>query len=292
MAETLAKAAPIESPAALAAALAPLGIPPEGGTAAETAAGIEADRAEARRFGAVRSPTLFINGRYVGDAGQDTAALETRVMEAAAESRLDYEAVLRDGLTSSAMITGPGFPGADSRRYAVGTLDGPSRGPDSAPVTITVFGSFTADRLKSLMGDLEALVDEGGVRVVWRNYPQPGDAEAQLAAQAMVAATLAGKPWPMHAWLMAQARGVTLDGVVAFARTIGLDAEKLRAELSTATHAPAVEREFDGGMKIAGTPLGSPTVFVGHRMIMGVHPLAVYREALEAVRALAPHRAP
>jgi len=83
--------------------------------------------------------------------------------------------------------------------------------------------------------------------------------DAQRAAEASEAAAAQGGFWPMHDALYGARGQLALEDVVALAAGLGLDPERLRAELDAGTHAERVARDLQGGR--AGGVAGTPTFF-------------------------------
>src|SRR5439155_10822331 len=76
----------------------------------------------------------------------------------------------------------------------------PSSAPriGSGPVTVVEFADFQCPGCAAVSPELQTLVDEGKITLVFREFPLPQHANADLAARAALAANLQGKFWPMH----------------------------------------------------------------------------------------------
>ena len=90
----------------------------------------------------------------------------------------------------------------------------------------------------------------------------------------------------MHDALYANRGRLGLEDVVGLARGLGLDADRVRAELAAGAHAARVERDIESG-RAAGVD-GTPTFFVGGRRHRGAFDAQSLIAALEATRATAP----
>ncbi len=69
------------------------------------------------------------------------------------------------------------------------------RGNASAPVTVIEYGDFQCPYCAQVHEQLRQLADRGSIRWVYRNYPLPGHAIAQPAAQAAECAAEQGEFW-------------------------------------------------------------------------------------------------
>jgi protein-disulfide isomerase len=101
----------------------------------------------------------------------------------------------------------------------------------------------------------------GRGRFAFRHFPLAEvHPDARRAAEASEAAAAQGAFWPMHDALYGARGELGAEEVVALAAGLGLDAERLRAELAGGTHADRVARDVDSG-RAAGVA-GTPTFFV------------------------------
>ena len=85
---------------------------------------------------------------------------------------------------------------------------------------------------------------DGRLRFAFRHMPLPEvHPDAPLAAQASEAAAAQGAFWPMHDHLYAARGKLGFEDLVAHAAALGLDAERVRRELTDGTHAARVARD-------------------------------------------------
>src|SRR4029077_18663377 len=68
----------------------------------------------------------------------------------------------------------------------------------SGPVTVVEFADYECPACQAVAPELQQLVTDGSITLVYRYFPLPQHSLAVLAAQAAQAATLQGKFWPMH----------------------------------------------------------------------------------------------
>jgi protein-disulfide isomerase len=136
-------------------------------------------------------------------------------------------------------------------------------GPAGAPLELVMYGDFQCPFCNAAQPILRRVRDrlEGRLRFAFRHFPLPEvHPDAQRAAEASEAAAAQGEFWAMHDALYA-ARGLLgLDAVLAAARSVGIDAERVRSELADGVHAARVEQDVRSG-RAAGVA-GTPTFFV------------------------------
>jgi protein-disulfide isomerase len=98
---------------------------------------------------------------------------------------------------------------------------------------------------------------EGRLRFAFRHFPiEELHPDAPRAAEASEAAAAEGAFWPMHDALYALRGRLGEDDIVAAAAGIGLDPERLRADLRAGTYAPVVAAGSESARAsgVGGTP--------------------------------------
>jgi protein-disulfide isomerase len=153
----------------------------------------------------------------------------------------------------------------------VGAGDHVSGSPD-APFELVMYGDFECPYCVAAQSILARVRDRlgGDLRFVFRHFPVPElHPHARHAAEAAEAAAAQGAFWPMHDALYA-ARGRLEDrDLVEHARALGLDADRIAAELRDGTHSERVQRDVDSGRR--GGVSGTPGFFVNGRLHDGAY---------------------
>jgi protein-disulfide isomerase len=131
--------------------------------------------------------------------------------------------------------------------------------------------------------ELEKYVEDGTLRIEWRDFPYLGP-ESTTAAVAGRAAGAQGEFWAFHDALFADQQPpnsgkVTAAYLVGIAKQIGLDTAKFREDMSAAWATAAVRKDFDEGQQIGVT--GTPAFIVNGRPIIGAQPTEVFVDAIE-----------
>jgi Na+:H+ antiporter, NhaA family len=132
-------------------------------------------------------------------------------------------------------------------------------GSADAPLELVMYGDFQCPYCTAAQGPVrrvrERLGDE--LRFGFRHFPiSETHPDAQRAAEAAEAAAAQGAFWEMHDALYGSGGRLHEDEIVATAAALGLDADRLRAELHDGTHAARVERDLESGRRsgVIGTP--------------------------------------
>ncbi|MEA2220005.1 MAG: Na+:H+ antiporter, NhaA family [Solirubrobacteraceae bacterium] len=135
-------------------------------------------------------------------------------------------------------------------------------GPPDAPLQLVMYGDFQRPYCAASQSILRRVRErlDGRLRFAFRHMIlHDMHPAAQLAAEASEAAAAQGAFWPMHDRLYAARERLDLDHLVGHAAALGLDAERVRAELSGGVHAARVAR--DEASAKAGGVRGTPAFF-------------------------------
>lgn len=169
---------------------------------------------------------------------------------------------------------------------AKGEVDAPVVMVEWADFQCPFCGRFARETAPELV---EQYVDEGVLRIEWRDFPYLGP-ESEVAAHASRAAAEQDAFWEFHDALFAEPRepnsgALTEDAMVALADDLGLDTEAFRATMTAPATATAVEEEFQHAQQLGVN--GTPAFLVGGRPIMGAQPLEAFVQAIEAAEEAA-----
>lgn len=143
----------------------------------------------------------------------------------------------------------------------------PSVGAADADVTVVEFFDYNCGYCRRAIKDIAALVEgDKKVRVVFKEFPIFG-ADSEAAARVAIAAKEQGRYWDVHRALFEHGGKVNEASALAIAKKLGLDMDKLKADMvSDATTAEITEvRDLAEKMGIQGTP----HFFVGDKIIPG-----------------------
>jgi protein-disulfide isomerase len=175
---------------------------------------------------------------------------------------------------------------------ALPILNSPVKGPDDAPVTLTVFSDFQCPYCSRLVPFLDDVLakNPGMVRLVFKQFPLRMHNMAQPAALASLAAREQGKFWPMHDLLFANFNQLSEEKIRALAKEAGLDLARFDKDRSTQKLLDEVLRDQGLGQQ-AGVQ-GTPTIFFNGKLLRdrsaaGIQAL-IDREAARAKGARTP----
>ncbi|MBU1211776.1 MAG: DsbA family protein [Alphaproteobacteria bacterium] len=145
--------------------------------------------------------------------------------------------------------------------------DAPSAGDPKGDITVVEFFDYNCGFCKRGFSEVAKLIEKDKkVRVVFKELPilSKGSEEA---ARVALAAKKQGKYWEMHSALLTYRGSVDGESALKIAAKIGLDAEKLKADMDSAEVTGEIDkvRELAQKMGINGTP----HFLVGDRTIAG-----------------------
>jgi len=154
---------------------------------------------------------------------------------------------------------------ASDRIKPIDVSDSPSRGPSSAPVTIVEWADFECPHCRHAAPLFEKMVEAhpGKVRLVYKFYPLQAHVHGESAARATVAAMKQGKFWEMHHILFEHQEALEPRDIEKYAKEIGLDFAKWKADWESEATADRVSRDRKQGDLVAVT--GTPTVYINGR---------------------------
>jgi protein-disulfide isomerase len=129
---------------------------------------------------------------------------------------------------------------------------------------------------------VQEYVEEGTLRIEWRDFPYLGQ-ESVNAAMAARAAQAQGKFWEYHDLLYQnQSGGFPDEKLVALAREAGLDEKGFEADLASGEYGEVIAEDFREGQQrgISGTP----TFVINGEVLAGGQPLEVFEDAIERAK--------
>ncbi len=141
----------------------------------------------------------------------------------------------------------------------------PHKGNKDAKVVLIEFADFQCPHCRMAAGVLDEVQKKYGddkVVVYFKQVPL-GRPEAQLAAQASVAANNQGKFWPMHDLIFKNQHSLSADKLNSFAQQIGLNFARFQADMKSPETIAMVNRDRKEGE--AANVRGTPAIFINGR---------------------------
>jgi len=153
--------------------------------------------------------------------------------------------------------------------------------PDGAIVLVEFF-DYRCGYCRRVKPTLETLLAENDdLRLAFKEFPILGP-ESALAARAALASRAQGLYEPFHWALMGAEGPFDLDHILAVARSVGLDDERLARDMED----PAIDALIERNAVLASVLdiRGTPAFVIGDRMIRGALPIGAFRTAIADAR--------
>ena len=128
----------------------------------------------------------------------------------------------------------------------------------------------------------EKYVEDGTLRIEWRDFPYRGQ-ESVNAAVAARAAQAQGKFWEYHDLLYeSQSSGFSDENLRALAEKTELDMGRFGRDYENASYAELVQKDFKEGQRIGVN--GTPTFLINDQVLVGLQPIGVFEKVIEDAR--------
>ncbi|OJY25663.1 MAG: hypothetical protein BGO98_34120 [Myxococcales bacterium 68-20] len=149
-------------------------------------------------------------------------------------------------------------------------IDGsPTKGPESAPITIVEFADFQCPHCAQFAPVIDKVVEsrKSEVRFAYKLYVLGKFPNSENAARAAYAAGKQGKFWEMHHLIFANHENLSQQALDSMAKEIGLDVSRLHADMQAPDTAERIakDRKLGEDLKIEGTP----ALFINGRQFDG-----------------------
>jgi protein-disulfide isomerase len=157
------------------------------------------------------------------------------------------------------------------------------RGELGRPLELVMFGDFQCPFCLGAQSVLRRVRARLGDRLVFafRHLPIPERHPlAPLAAEASEAAAAQGSFWDYHDALFQAQPKLSRETMLAVGRDLGLDADRMAAEIDSGVHRERVERDIKSAAASGAT--GTPTFFTNGERHFGAYDASSLVEALEA----------
>ncbi len=148
------------------------------------------------------------------------------------------------------------------------------QGLPDAPIQLLEYGDFECPfcgRAYPLVKEIQEELGES-LCFAFRHFPMTTThPHAEHAAEAAEAAGVQGRFWEMHDLLFENQNALEDEDLARHATVLGLDAERLIAEVLAEIHRPRVREDFRSGVRNGVN--GTPTFFINGERYDGQHTL-------------------
>lgn len=163
---------------------------------------------------------------------------------------------------------------------AMGEVDAPVVMVNYSEFQCPFCGKFARDTEPTL---IEQYVEDGTLRIEWRDFPYLGP-ESTTAAHAGRAAAAQGKFWEFHDAMYADqlppnSGKLDEDYLAGIAEGLDLDVDQFRTDMNSKATASAVQDDFAEGQAIGVT--GTPAFIINGVPVIGAQPTQVFQDTIE-----------
>ena len=246
---------------------------------------IAADQKLAASVDATGTPSFLVNGRKLVGAKPLEAFTTVIDEEIKKANELIAQgtplALVSAKLTDAAGPVGAAAAAAPPEHVTIVVGDAPAKGSTSAPVTIVEFSDFQCPFCGKAPPILKQIEDEykGKVRVAFKHLPLAMHDNAELAAEASMAAHEQGRFWAFHDKLFSNQQALDRPSLEKYADELSLDMRKFRAALDSRKFKSRVQK--DGLEAATAGATGTPTFFINGQRLVGAQPFDAFKKVID-----------
>jgi protein-disulfide isomerase len=161
----------------------------------------------------------------------------------------------------------------------------PSFGPADSKVTIVEFSDFECPYCSQAANAVHAIKAKYAdrVRFVFRQFPLPMHPNAQIAAEASLAAHAQGKFWQLHDKMFENQRALDRASLEGYAKAAGINMAAFKKSLDTNEFTAAVTADVAMGSTVAVQ--GTPTMFINGARVENPTDAAALSARIDALLA-------
>jgi protein-disulfide isomerase len=158
----------------------------------------------------------------------------------------------------------------------------PAMGPANAPITIVAFTDYQCPYCHRAQNTMDQILAQypGKIRLVHRDFPLEGHAQAFPAARAAWCAGEQGKFWEYYKSLMSVSGDMAEADLQGRAEGLKLDSAAFKTCAASDRHDAAIRESADAGARLGVT--GTPGYFINGRMLTGAQPIEQFQQVIDA----------
>jgi len=259
---------------------------------------VDQDLTLARQLGVNSAPHFRVNGKVLSGAqpyekfaqliDEQLAAADALTKSGVPRERISLQ-LTRDNFKAAAAQPQPRKePPAEPEDTSVWNVpirdDDPSRGAESALVTIVEFSDFQCPYCARVEPTLSQLLGEykDDLRIVWKDNPMPAHPRARPAAYlARFAYEQSGNRgfWAAHDALFASQSNLEDSGLASIAKQLGLSWAGAQKAAASGAYPARIDASADLAMDFAAE--GTPHFFINGRHLVGAQPYEKFKQLVD-----------
>jgi protein-disulfide isomerase len=208
-----------------------------------------------------------------------STGLASAVVDAIRHGKSEAEAIAAAHASKWAQVQAPKIL---DDPIAIPVAGAPVRGPQNAPITIVEFSDFQCPYCAAAAPQINALLQAypSQVKLIYKEFPLEIHSQADLAADAAVAAQKQGKFWPMYDSLFRIHDDLSRANILTIAKSNGLDMSRFQSDVDSTEVRETVIRDVQDGDR-AGVE-GTPTIFIDGQRYNGPIDISSLKPILDA----------
>jgi protein-disulfide isomerase len=231
--------------------------------------------------GALVAAALFMGASVLGGAYLLSMSIDRGSAQLATlNDSLKVAAAAAAAPAAGARPSGPKRP--DPKKvYDIKLGDAPTRGSESAEITIVEWADFQCPFCVRVNPTLDQIEKEYGdkVRFAFMHLPLSMHAKARAAHQAAEAAHRQGKFWEMHDLIFASPKDLSPATYLRYANEMGLDIDRYNSDFSSTSVRKAIDGNLAAATKLGVS--GTPSFFVNGRFLSGAQPYGSFARVID-----------
>jgi len=252
---------------------------------------VEADSKYGMQVGADGTPTFYVNGREVSGAlpfdsfkniiDEEIKKADEQLKKGVKASELYEKLLAFNAENAPKAAPAAAAPADDGKPVKIDIGNSPVRGDKNAPVAVVAWSDFQCPFCSRVVPTVDQILEKykGKVKFVFKNQPLSFHQNAQIAAEAALAAGEQGKYWEMHDTMFKNQQNLDRASLEKYAADLKLDMAKFKAALDSGKFKAQVEADSKAGSAVGAD--GTPTLFVNGRKIVGAQPFENFAKLID-----------
>ena len=155
-------------------------------------------------------------------------------------------------------------------------------GDPKAETTMVEFFDYRCPYCKAVVPRVDQVIAEDkGVRVVLIEFPVLGP-DSVFASRAAIASSAQGKYMAFHDAMMSHRGNLDQDTVLELAKKVGLDVERLKADMQAPEVEAMIQRHYELADKLGVT--GTPAFVIGDELVPGAIDVETMKTKIKQAR--------
>jgi protein-disulfide isomerase len=164
------------------------------------------------------------------------------------------------------------------------TKDDVILGDPNAPITMIEYSDYQCPFCKRFFDESEVIlrkeyIETGKVKMIYRDFPLPGNPYAMPAAEAANCAKDQGKFWAYHDLIFKNQNNLATIDYLKLAEELKMNVQEFKNCLDSNKYTQKIQNDYNLGSSIGVN--GTPTFFINGKQVVGAQPYSVFKNIIE-----------